>query len=172
MTWKELKAKIDAENERIRLEAPEEVVKVVHYRIIDTQAGTAGQAFSTWFFACTDIRYVHAYLYNIMRLAMDEKYTTDQIKKMAKVMIAQPAEFAGYCGFHKLWEFTKPALAALDEIKDRQDVLDLLNSLMLYASNLNAWIHHYMPWKINYCFPHQSPEEIREMAKFVDQLGL
>jgi hypothetical protein len=165
--WHDLKAIIDAENERIRLLPPEEVVKVVHYRIVDTRAGTDNQALSNWFFSANDIRYVAAYLYNIIRLAMDDKYTTAQIKTMAKTMLAQPAEFAGYSGFHKIWEFTKPVLDVLDEVEDRNDVLDLLNSLYLYASNLNAWIHHYFPWKINYLFPHRNPEEIAEMVKYV-----
>lgn len=167
MSWKDVKLMIDAENERIRLDPPEDVVKVVHYRISDTGAGTDGQALGNWFFSCTDIRYVHAYLYNIMRLAMDDKYTTAQIKKMAQVMIAQPAEFTGYAGFHKMWDFAKAVIDALDEIEDREDVLDILNSLLLYASNLNAWIHHYFPWKINYVFPHRTPEEVMEMVKFV-----
>jgi hypothetical protein len=166
--WKALKARIDAENERIRMDPPEEVVKVVHYRMVDTKAGTDGQALSNWFFAATDIRYVQAYLYNIMRIAMDKKYTLAQVKVMAKTMVAQPAEFAGYCGFHKLWEFTKPVLAALDGMESREDVLDLLNSLLLYAANLNAWIHHYFPWKLNYVYPHRDPAEVLEMVKYVN----
>ncbi len=168
-TWKDLKAEIDAENERIRVQPPEEVVKVVHYRIIDSKAGTDNQALANWFFSATDIRYVQAYLYNIIRLAMDKKYTAAQIKTMAKTMIAQPAEFAGYCGFHKLWDFTKPVIAALDEIDNRDDVLDLLNSLLLYAANLNAWIHHYFPWKLNYVYPHRDPQEVLEMVKYVNK---
>ncbi len=168
MSWKQLKTEIDAENDRIRMDPPLEVVKVVHYQIIDTKAGTDNQALGNWFFACTDVRYIHAYLYNIVRLAMDEKYTLEQIKTMVKTMIAQPAEFVGYAGFHKMWDFVKPALAALDEIDNREDVLDLLNSLLLYASNLNAWIHHYFPWKLNYVFPHRTPEEVREMARLIE----
>jgi hypothetical protein len=167
--WKDLKARIDAENERIRMNPPEEVVKIVHYRIVDSQAGTDQQALSNWFFSATDIRYVQAYLYNILRLAMDEKYTTAQIKIMTKTMLAQPAEFAGYCGFHKIWDFTKPLLEILDEMDDRDDVLDLLNSLLLYSSNLNAWIHHYFPWKLNYVYPHRNPKDVLDMVKYVNK---
>lgn len=168
-TWQDVKAMIDAENERIRVDPPEEVVKVVHYRIVDTRAGTDGQALSNWFFSATDIRYVQAYLYNIIRLAFDEKYTTAQIKTMAKTMVAQPAEFAGYCGFHKVWDFAKAVIDVLDEVEDRNDVLDLLNSLNLYASNMNAWIHHYFPWKLNYVYPHRNPEEVLEMVKYINK---
>jgi hypothetical protein len=170
MSYKQIKAEIDAENARIRMDPPEEVVKVVHYRIIDSRAGTDDEAFTTWFFACTDVRYVDAYLYNILRLSMDPKYSTEQIKTLAKMMVAQPAEFAGYCGFHTLWKFAKATLQALDETQNREEVLDILNSLRLYASNMNAWIHHYMPWKVNFVYPHQSIEEVREAAKLVDRL--
>jgi len=166
--WQALKARIDAENERIRMDPPEEVVKVVHYRIVDTRAGTDGQALSNWFFSATDIRYVQAYLYNIVRLSMDARYTTAQIKVMARTMVAQPAEFAGYCGFHKLWDFAKQVIEALPEMESRDDVLELLNSLLLYSANLNAWIHHYFPWKLNYVYPHRDPAEVLEMAKYVN----
>lgn len=168
-TWQDLKVKIDAENEKIRVDPPEEVLKVIHFRIVDTHAGTDNQALSNWFFSATDIRYVQAYLYNIVRLAMDEKYTIAQIKTMTKTMVAQPAEFAGYCGFHKIWELTKSVLDVLDEIDNRNDVLDLLNSLLLYAANLNAWIHHYFPWKINYVFPHRDPKDVLSMIKYVNE---
>ena len=168
-TWRDVKAMIDAENERIRVDPPEEVVKVVHYRIVDSRAGTDGQALSNWFFSATDIRYVQAYLYNIIRLAFDEKYTLAQIKTMAKTMVAQPAEFAGYCGFHKVWEYAKAVIDVLDEMENRNDVLDLLNSLNLYASNMNAWIHHYFPWKLNYVYPHRKPEEVLEMVKYINK---
>ena len=170
MAWQDTKKKIDSENELIRMDPPLEVVKVVHYRIIDTKAGTDNQALGNWFFSCTDVRYIHAYLYNIIKLAMDEKYTLDQIKTMAKTMVAQPAEFVGYAGFHKMWDFAKETIEVLDEIEEREDVLDLLNSLLLYASNLNAWIHHYFPWKLNYVFPHRTPEEVREMASLIDKV--
>jgi hypothetical protein len=171
-SWRDVKTMIDAENEKIRIQPPEEVVKVVHYRIVDSKAGTDGQALSNWFFSATDIRYVQAYLYNIVRLAMDKKYTTEQIKSMTKIMIAQPAEFAGYCGFHKTWEYAKAVIDVLDEVDSRDDLLDLLNSLLLYSANMNAWIHHYFPWKINYVYPHRDPKELLDLVKDVNKSGL
>jgi hypothetical protein len=60
-------------------------------------------------------------------------------------------------------------LEALDEIDGREDVLDLLNSLLLYAANMNAWIHHYFPWKLNFVYPQRDPKEVLEMVKYVNE---
>lgn len=171
MRWQDLKAKIDAENERILEEPPEEVVQVMHYRIIDSDAGTDGTVMGTWFYACTDARYVVAYLYQIIRSAMDPAFTADQLRYMTKWLEPKVAEFVGYCGFHKLWEFMKSVIETMEEIDDRDDLLELLNSMYLYASHINAWIHHYFPWNIAYTFPHRTAEEVQGMAKIVASIG-
>src|SRR5665811_2362274 len=102
MTWQKIKADLDQENERILNEPCEDVVKLLHYRIIDSRAGTDGQALSAWFFGCTDVRYIVAYLFDLIRFASDPRYTTHQLKFMAKTMIPPLGEFAGYAGFPKL----------------------------------------------------------------------
>jgi hypothetical protein len=169
MDWRALKATIDAENDRIVDEPPAEVVKVVQYRIVDSGAGTDGNIMGTWFYALTDERYVVASLYQIILSAGDPSFTVAQLKYMARVMLPKVTEFVGYCGFHKLWEFMEATLEAMDQIESREDLLELLNSMFVYASHINAWIHHYFPWNIAYTFPHRTAEEVREMARLLDE---
>jgi len=164
--WNQLREMIDKENDRLRYEAPEEVVKVIHYRVIESESGTRKLAMGNWFFSFSDIRYVAAYLYQIMNLALDESYTLSQIKLMVSAMISQPADFAGYCGFKTLRKFVFETIEALKEIDDRDNLLGLLNSVFLYASHLHTWINHYFPWSYTFAFPVRTAEEIQDMRKY------
>ena len=167
MAWRELKAKIDAENKRILDTPPEDVVKVVKYRIVKSRAGTDDNIMGEWFYALTDVRYVVAYLYHIITASMDPGYTLDQLKYLTQGMEPKVAEFVGYAGFPKIWEYMKGIITDMKEIDKREDFVELLNSMMLYASHLNAWIHYYFPWNISYTYPHRTPEQVREMAKLI-----
>lgn len=169
MEWQELKAKIDAENERILEEPPEEVMQAVRYRIVDSGAGTDGQIMGMWFYGLTDVRYVVAYLYQILKSAMDAEFTLEQLKYMTKWMEPQVAEFVGYCGFHKLWDYMSGVIESMEGIEEREDLLGLLNSMFLYASHINAWVHYYFPWNIAYTFPRREAEEVREMAALLGE---
>ncbi len=166
--WKDVKAEIDAENERLRFEAPEDVVKVVHLRVIDSESGTEKIPMGNWFFSFSDIRYVGAYLYQIMNLTMDDSYSVDQAKELVFKMISQTSDFAGYCGFVTLRTFVFKALDVLDEIDNKEDLFSLLNSVFLYASHLHTWINNYFPWSYNYAFPIRTPEDVADMQKYVD----
>jgi hypothetical protein len=165
--WKKLQQEIDKENERLRFEAPEEVVKVIHLRVIESESGTKKLSMGNWFFSFSDIRYVAAYLYQIMNLALDDSYTLAQIKLMASAMISQPADFAGYCGFETLRRYVMETIEALEEIEDREDLLGLLNSVFLYASHLHTWINHYFPWSYGFAFPIRNAEQVRDMQKYI-----
>ena len=105
-----------------------------HQRIIDSGAGTEGLPLLTWFFAAPDARYVCAYSYQILRLDRMGDFTLDQLKLMVRNFIPQPAEFIGYCGLHTVWRYTNNILELLDEIEDRQVLIDLVGELQLYAA--------------------------------------
>ena len=167
MGWQELKAQIDAENERLVDQAPEEVVKVVKFRIEHSDAGTDGQIMGTWFYTLNDVRYLVAYLYQIISAAIDPAFTADQLKYMTKQMMPGAGAYVGYSGFPTLWQFIKGAIDHMDEMDDRDDLLELLNSLYLYASHVNAHILYYFPWCISLNYPHRTPEQVREMAQLI-----
>src|SRR5438132_797671 len=136
--WQQVLAKIGAENHHLSSEPPEEVVKVFHHGIVDSGAGMDGQVFSVWFLAAADIRYVAAYCYQIVRLAEDPSFTLEQLRTMARTFLPMPAEFSAYCGMHTLWDFTQLVLEAQEQVTERSDFLELINTLLLYASHLNA----------------------------------
>jgi hypothetical protein len=141
---------------------------VIHYRVIETESGTKNLSMGNWFFSFTDIRYVGAYLYQILNLALeDDSYTIEQLKFMASSMIYQPADFAGYCGFKTLRRFIMEAIEVMKEINEKKDLVELFNSLFLYASHLHTWINHYFPWSYNFAFPIVTKEEISKMYETV-----
>jgi hypothetical protein len=167
MGWRELKAEIDAENKRFVDEAPDEVVKVVRFRIQHSGAGTDGQIMGTWFYTLTDVRFLTAYLYQIISAGMDPAFTADQLKYMVKQMMSGAGAYVGYSGFASLWRFIKGVIDTMDKIEDRDELLQLLSSLHLYASHLNAHIHYYYPWCISLNYPHRTAEHVREMAELI-----
>ncbi len=169
MNWNELNSKIVAESEKTLLTPPEEVVRALHYQFHDQQAGTDNLAFGTWYYAVNDVRYVSIYLHHILELSMNDTYNTEHLKTLFLQMIPSVAEFTGFCGFRTLWQFVDETSKVLKKLEDRNDVLELLNSLFQYSSNLNAWTHHYMPWRIGFLFPNQTKEEIREMTRFANK---
>ena len=150
-----------AENLRCETTPPPEVVRVFHQRIIDSGAGTEGLPLLTWFFAANDARYVCAYTYQILRLDRTGDFSLDQLKLMVRNFIPQPAEFIGYCGLATVWRYTESILALLDDLTDREELLDLLGELQLYGAHLNAWIHHYYPWGIGYIYQPANPDDAK-----------
>ncbi len=169
MNWKELNAKIIKESEKTLTSPPEEVVKALHYQFHDQRAGTDNLAFGTWYYAVNDVRYVSIYLHHILELSMDDSYTAQQLKTLFVQMIPPVAEFTGFSGFRTLWQFVEETAKVFKNLEDRNDVIELMNSLFQYSSNLNAWSHHYMPWRIGYLFPNQTIEEISEMNLFANK---
>ena len=167
MRWQELKAELDADNARLVDEAPKEVVKVVQFRIEESGAGTDGQIMGTWFYTLTDVRYLTAYLYQIVLAGMNPEFTADQLKYLTKEMMPGAGAYVGYSGFPTLWKRIKGVIDVMDEIEDRDDLLDLLGSLHLYASHLKAYIHHFFPWCIALLYPHRTKEDVREMVKLL-----
>jgi hypothetical protein len=167
MRWQELQAELDADNARLVDEAPEEVVKVVKFRIEESGAGTDGQIMGTWFYTLTDVRYLSDYLYQIVLAAMNPEFTADQIKYLMREMMPGAGAYVGYSGFASLWNRIKGVIDVMDEIERRDDLVDLLDSLHFYASHLKAYIHHYFPWCIALLYPHRTPEDVQEMVKLL-----
>lgn len=61
-------------------------------------------------------------------------------------------------------EFTQQVLECLEGMDQREDVLELLNSLYLYGSSMNGWYHHYMKWGLGLAFRIPTKEELLDMG--------
>lgn len=168
--WQELKKCIDEENERILKVPPEDVVRVYKFDIVRSGAGTGGNMAGVWFEGATASRYVGPYyVHNVLKLALDPSFSVNQIKGMLRLLLPKVVATARLCGMETLGRFSSETLACLETMENRDDVLALANSLYLYGSSMNAWIHHYMKWALGLAFPINSARDIRDMWERIDE---
>jgi hypothetical protein len=165
MDWKLLKESIDAENARIQRTPPEDVLRVFKYEILITEGATGGLMLGPWFEGATASRYIGAYyVYNIVKLASLPSYTMQEIKELAGLLLPKAVGTARLCGMTTFASFSEQTLECIGDISDGDALLKLLNSLYLYGSNMNAWIHHYMKWGIGQAFRIPTREELLDMG--------
>jgi len=166
MDWKAVQNKIEKETEKIQYTPPEEVLKIFHYGIIDSGAGSYGQYFTTMVFAEGDCRALAFYnANNLLIIAEEESFTLEHLKIMARLYLPLGSEFLGYCGLEKIWKFTQDVLGALDTLTTKDDYKELINALNTYVAVVHGWIHHYFPWNIGELFPQKKKEDILKMAE-------
>lgn len=163
-TWQELKAEIDAETARIWKEEPLELRKL-RLGIIDNEAGSYGQYFTTWDFANGMIRDYSMYtLYPMLKLASDPAFTLDHCRKMFRALDPQYTIYLGYSGYHTLDRFGRAFAGLLDRLETREEFVELLTSLLKYSNKLAQWSFHYFPHNIGALFPHSRAGEIKATA--------
>ena len=167
--WKQLKAEIDAENKRILDDSPEDVVRVFKYEILRSGGGTGGLMMGPWIEGATAGRYVGAYyVYNILKLAGLSEYSAKEVKAMLHLLLPKVVSTAKICGLETLARFSNETMEMVKGMEDKEELLLLLNSLYLYGSNMNAWIHHYMKWGVGLAFPIPTREDLRAMGARAD----
>ena len=165
MDWKSVKETIDGENARITKTPPEDVLRVFKYEIMRSGGGTGGLMLGPWFEGATASRYVGPYyIYNVIKLASLPFYSAKNIKEMVQLLLPKAVGTAKLCGMDTYADLSEQVLACLDTMEEKEDVLKLLNSLYLYGSNMNAWIHHYMKWGIGQAFRIPTKQELADMG--------
>jgi hypothetical protein len=166
--WEDIKEEINRETEKIAFTPPREVLKIFKYGIFDRGAGTRGQYFTTLVFAqgvCRALAY--DCVNNLVYITEEESFNLEHLKIMVKQYLPSNAEFLGYCGLENIWKFVQEILDALDTLKSKEELVELINSLNLYLARMYTWVHHFFPWNIGVLFPERKPEEIREMNKLI-----
>lgn len=158
-----LRQEIDAEIKRIWLEEPEEVRKIFA-GVIDSGAGSYGQFFTTLVFMDGEVRALGYLVFTgILKAIDDPDFDIVQIRKLSKVLVPVCAEFLGYCGLTKVWEFSRRFLELLDRVDSRDELSGLVRSLVLYVNRMHGWIHFYFPWGLGTQFRQKTEKEIEEL---------
>ena len=135
-----------AELRHIWLEPPEEVLDI-HAGRIESGAGSAGQWFSTLVFVNGETRPLgYAGFGGLMQVCRDPEISLDVLRRITRSFIRVPAEFLGYCGLRRLWDFVDRALGVLPALRDKDEYFALVSALGLYTNQLNAWNLHHFPW--------------------------
>lgn len=143
----ELVREIVSETQRIWIRPPEELLDI-HGGRIKSGAGSRGQYFTTMLFVNGEQRPLgYGALGGLVRSCFNSDLSVDALKQIAGNFIKTPAEFLGYCGLDKQWAFTQRTLAALKDVRTKEDFVTLMSALGTYANCLNGWNLHYFPWR-------------------------
>lgn len=168
-TVKEVVQKIKTAADSIQYQPGKDVDKVLRFGLIDSGAGNDKSCFSTWFFAGGDIRHVAAYCHYLLWFAQhDDSFNLDQLKEMTRAWVKQPAEFSGYCGFLELWDLAQSLFGCLNDVTTKEELIDLLDAMWLYGSNLNTWVYMYIPWGVGYLLPLRDEKYFAEGLKYAN----
>ncbi|MER6808667.1 hypothetical protein ABT299_05255 [Spirillospora sp. NPDC000708] len=142
-----LVADVHAETERIWLDAPQELVDL-HDGRIASRAGTHGTVLTTLLFVNGETRPLGYNAYSGLVRAAHEGVPLEPLRRMARALIAVPAEFLAYCGLERLGAFTERLLDGLDRLDRRQDFAAVMAHMALYVNCLGGWNLHLFPWNV------------------------
>jgi len=166
MQWQAVRDEIEAAIEKIRFAPPEDVLKMFHYGIIESRAGSYDQYFTTLVFAEGDCRALAYYnANNLLLVAEEDSFTLDHMRTMARLYLPVGSEFLGYCGLRDIWRLAQKVLGALDDLESKDEFKQLLDAFNSYVSVVHGWIHHYFPWNLGELFPQKSKREVMKLAE-------
>jgi len=167
--WKVVKEELDNALDKIRLEPPREVRRMMQ-GIIESGAGSYDQYYSTIVFASGEIRALGIYSARFLLHSVDiPGITLDQLKRLARMCLPVGAEFLGYCGLKTLMSLTHDVCDCLDSLDDSTAFRELIASYFTYVNRLHLWVHFYFPWEIGVLFPHKKPEDIQALLQLATQ---
>lgn len=168
--WRNVVDEIERNVDRIWLEEPPELRKVVA-GVIDSGAGSGKQVFSV-------LVHLEAYLMIVsqdilFRFQKSSYHNNIELEQLVTITreflfgtfhIFEFLEDLGLTGMHELGEkYNK----ALDLVKTKEEYRELTGSLHTYIIKLHQWIHLMFPWKLGVAFPHRSADDIKSLAKIV-----
>jgi len=166
--WKDVKKEIDREIDKIMYNPPEEVVKTFKHGLVANDIGSYGQYFAPLVFIEGDCRALAYYNSNNLCIyAEEDLFELKHLKVLTNISLTLSAEFLGYCGFDKVWEFAQEVINSLDTLSSKEDFKELIGSYNLYVGQLHTWIHHYFPWNLGVLFPKKTREELLEKLQVI-----
>jgi hypothetical protein len=168
--WRDVVKEIEANIDRIWLEEPPELRKVVA-GVIDSGAGSGKQVFSV-------LVHLEAYLmivsqdivFRFQKTSLHDNIGLDQMVTVTREFlfgtfhIFEFMEDLGLTGMHELGEKYNQGLGL---VTTKEEYRDLTGSMHTYIIKLHQWIHLLFPWKLGVAFPHRTPEEVKSLASIV-----
>ncbi|HVY45585.1 MAG TPA: hypothetical protein VHB21_06880 [Minicystis sp.] len=139
---------IVTELQKTWLSSPAEI-DALHAGRIPSGAGSRGQWFSTLVFVNGETRPLgYSGFGGLMQVCRDPAVPLDMLVRLTRHFIRVPAEFLGYCGLGRLWDFVGRLLDVLPLLETKDEYFALVSALGLYTNQLNAWNLHHYPWHV------------------------
>jgi hypothetical protein len=173
--WVAVKAKIEAELDRIMWEEPVEV-KMSRLGVFPSGAGTRGQYLSNLFFQVADTQAMSWWTAEpAMRLALaDPELSVEACKKFWKYMTVHMAHLMGdvdpphcpapWLNLPGLTQLCDEVVECLDSVETKEQLDQLLWSWFNYMHRLNSWFFLVFPWDLGERFPLKSKEEVGKLV--------
>lgn len=174
--WRDVKAAIEADIDRIWWEEPDEV-KMSKLGIYPSGAGTDGQVFGNIFFLVADTQAMSWWTVDpAMKQAMnDPGFSLENLKSMWKDMTVHMAKLMGdvdapgcpapWLNLPKLSQFCNDVVEAFDTVHTKEEFKDLIWSWSNYVTCLNRWFFLVFPWHLGLMFPLVKEEDVKEMNR-------
>lgn len=163
MTLQEVEAFIRERTEAIWLEEPIDLIRIRH-GVIDSGAGTYGQVFTTLLFGQSELRGVAFYATTaVLKLAQDESFSLEQLKKMATAHFAYRAGFLNYVGLHELGDLFLKYFSVFDQITTRDQFVSLTEAIHSYGARLHLWAEQVFPWHLGMHMHQRSKAEAEQI---------
>jgi hypothetical protein len=167
-SWREAKALIEKETDRVWLQEPIEIQKI-RWGVIDSGAGSGEQSFSVLVHLEAYLMLVGAdVMYRFLKISQYpdiELGTLNRITREFLTATFNAFEFMTDLGLTNMHKTGQMYSDALDDLKSKEDYVELTGAMMTYVIRMHRWIHFIFPWNLGVAFPHR---KLSEVAAFAD----
>ncbi|WP_213990818.1 hypothetical protein [Sodalis sp. dw_96] len=166
--WRDAKAIIEKEIDRVWLHEPEEIQKI-RWGIIDSGAGSGEQSFSVLVHLEAYLMLVGAdVMYRFLKISQYDDMQLPTLNRITREFLTATFnvfEFMTDLGLTNMHAMGQMYSDALDTLASKEEYIELTGAMMTYVIRMHRWIHYIFPWNLGVAFPHRKPEELLAMAK-------
>jgi hypothetical protein len=173
--WVDVKAKVEAELDRIMWEEPLEV-KMSRLGVFPSGAGTDNQYLANLLFLVADTQAMSWWTATpAMKQALeDPELTVEDCKRFWKYMIVHMAHLMGdeagercpapWMNLGRLTELCDDIVDSFDSITTKEELASLQWSWANYAERLNRWFFLVFPWELAKDYPLASEAQVKSLV--------
>jgi len=165
--WREAKAIIEKEIDRVWFDEPVEIQKI-RWGVIDSGAGSAEQSFSVLVHLEAYLMLVGAdVMYRFLKIAGYDDIELPALNRLTREFLTgtfNVFEFMTDLGLTNMHETGQMYADSLDTLKTKQEYIELTGAMMTYVIRMHRWIHLIFPWNLGVAFPHRKLAEVQGFA--------
>jgi hypothetical protein len=168
--WREAKAIIEKEIDRVWLEEPTEIQKI-RWGVIDSGAGSSEQSFSVLVHLEAYLMLVGAdVMYRFLKVSQYEDMQLSTMVRITREFLTgtfNVFEFMTDLGLTNMYQIGQMYADALDTLETKEQYVELTGAMMTYVIRMHRWIHFIFPWNLGVAFPHRKPDEVQNFSRLL-----
>jgi len=168
--WREAKALIEKEIDRVWFKEPEEIQKI-RWGVIDSGAGSGEQSFSVLVHLEAYLMLVGAdVMYRFLKISQYDDMELSTLNRISREFLTgtfNVFEFMTDLGITNMHQVGQMYSDALDTLTTKEEYVQLTGAMMTYVIRMHRWIHYIFPWNLGVAFPHRKPAEVLSLARVV-----